>query len=287
MLRLSAQATVRRLPFAAGKRRGAVSARRFQGQGRRLRRQEPLAAGRGRRRTRSTRCRPAATVAPPRRAFPDGGYYVLGCDFDTPSEIRIVADAGPLGYLSIAAHGHADALAFTPVGGRRAVADRSRYLRLSHAAALARLLSRHRARTTRCASTGWISRSRAAISCGCARRRRAASNGHSGEEEDVFVGSHDGYLRLPDPVLHRRKISFDKRPAIAARGRQLRMQGRSPTGIQLAFRRRLRGAIERAHGLRVVRRCASLDDDAGLRLCAAGGARPGNAAAGVDLAAAG
>ena len=37
--------------------------------------------------------------------FPEGGYFVLGCEFDTPSEIRIVADAGPLGYRSIAAHG--------------------------------------------------------------------------------------------------------------------------------------------------------------------------------------
>ncbi|MDT9110874.1 heparinase II/III domain-containing protein, partial [Escherichia coli] len=27
---------------------------------------------------------------------------------------------------------------------------------------------------------------------------------------DFFVGSHDGYLRLPDGVLHRRSIEFDK-----------------------------------------------------------------------------
>jgi len=25
-----------------------------------------------------------------------------------------------------------------------------------------------------------------------------------------MVGSHDGYLRLADPVLHRREIAFDK-----------------------------------------------------------------------------
>jgi hypothetical protein len=50
---------------------------------------------------------------PVRHEFPQGGYYILGSDFETPQEVRIVADAGPLGYLSIAAHGHADALAFT------------------------------------------------------------------------------------------------------------------------------------------------------------------------------
>lgn len=55
----------------------------------------------------------AGDAAPLRREFPQGGYYVLGDAFETPQEVRIVADAGPLGYLSIAAHGHADALAFT------------------------------------------------------------------------------------------------------------------------------------------------------------------------------
>ncbi|MGH8227204.1 MAG: heparinase II/III domain-containing protein [Steroidobacteraceae bacterium] len=49
----------------------------------------------------------------PIRAYRDGGYFVLGERFGTPREVRIVADAGPLGYLSIAAHGHADALSFT------------------------------------------------------------------------------------------------------------------------------------------------------------------------------
>src|SRR5207302_1562759 len=55
---------------------------------------------------------------PVRRAFAHGGYYILGCGFETKDEIRLVADAGPLGYQTIAAHGHADALAFTlSVGG--------------------------------------------------------------------------------------------------------------------------------------------------------------------------
>src|SRR5262249_52627147 len=52
----------------------------------------------------------AATAVrlPVRRAFPWGGYYILGCDFESENEIRLVADAGPLGYQTIAAHGHAD-----------------------------------------------------------------------------------------------------------------------------------------------------------------------------------
>ena len=39
--------------------------------------------------------------------YPDGGYVVLGS-----GAIHLVFDAGPLGYLGIAAHGHADALSF-------------------------------------------------------------------------------------------------------------------------------------------------------------------------------
>src|SRR6185369_59200 len=41
-------------------------------------------------------CSPGSP-SPPRTAFRDGGYYVLGCGFDTAAEIRLVADAGPLG----------------------------------------------------------------------------------------------------------------------------------------------------------------------------------------------
>ena len=60
----------------------------------------------------------APTGLPVRQAFPEGGYYILGRDFETESEIRLIVDAGPLGYGTIAAHGHADALSFTlSVGG--------------------------------------------------------------------------------------------------------------------------------------------------------------------------
>jgi len=42
------------------------------------------------------------------RVYPDGGYAILGNE-----DCHLVFDAGSLGYLSIAAHGHADALSFT------------------------------------------------------------------------------------------------------------------------------------------------------------------------------
>jgi len=45
-------------------------------------------------------------------AFPLGGRFFLGRNFGTANEEKLLFDCGPLGYLSIAAHGHADALSF-------------------------------------------------------------------------------------------------------------------------------------------------------------------------------
>lgn len=65
---------------------------------------------------------------PRRRVFPQGGYFVLGSDFGSPREVLLVFDAGPLGYLSIAAHGHADCLSFVlSIAGRRVLVDPGTY----------------------------------------------------------------------------------------------------------------------------------------------------------------
>lgn len=52
--------------------------------------------------------------------YEDAGIYVLASSRGTPEEVFVTADAGPLGFLSIAAHGHADALSFTLSAGGRA-----------------------------------------------------------------------------------------------------------------------------------------------------------------------
>ena len=76
------------VPLAARHRRAAFPPRRLQAQGGRARRQDALAARRGAAERTSTRSTPRATRLPLRQAFPEGGYYVLGCDFETPREIR-------------------------------------------------------------------------------------------------------------------------------------------------------------------------------------------------------
>ena len=145
-----------------------------------------------------------------RRSFPNGGYYIMGCDFDTDKEIRIVADAGPLGYLSIAAHGHADALSFTlSLGGHEVLIDPGTYA--YHTACV----WRDYFRGTGAHNTVRVDSEDQSLSGGnfmWIRHARATCRvWESSDEADRFVGTHDGYKRLRDPVLHEREMVFDKR----------------------------------------------------------------------------
>jgi len=149
------------------------------------------------------------TRLPLRQTFPEGGYYVLGCDFDTPNEIRLVADAGPLGYRSIAAHGHADALSFTlSVGGREIFIDPGTYAYHTQIAWRQYFRGSSAHNTVRIDGLDqsvqggnfiWLKKAKA----GCSLWLSSA-------EKDSFEGWHDGYMRLGDPVKHRRLIELDK-----------------------------------------------------------------------------
>ena len=61
-------------------------------------------------------------------SFPDGGYTAIR-EWRQGDEILWVMDHGPLGYLSIAAHGHADALSlWLHINGRPVLVDAGTYL---------------------------------------------------------------------------------------------------------------------------------------------------------------
>jgi hypothetical protein len=143
------------------------------------------------------------------RAFPEGGYYVLGSDFDTDSEIKLVADAGPLGYLSIAAHGHADALAFTlSIGGVAVLIDPGTYA--YHTQKEWRDYFRGTAAHNTVRIDG-LDQSESGGNFMWLRRANArCEEWESDAAQERFIGSHDGYMRLADPVRHRRNIVFDK-----------------------------------------------------------------------------
>ncbi|HEX9431787.1 MAG TPA: alginate lyase family protein [Burkholderiales bacterium] len=149
------------------------------------------------------------TRLPLRQTFPEGGYYILGAEFDSAHEVRAVVDAGPLGYTSIAAHGHADALSFTlSVGGREFLIDPGtyayhtqerwrQYFRGTSAHNTLRIDGRDQSEQG--GNFLWLKKARA----GCGLWL-------SSSEKDSFEGWQDGYLALEDPVKHRRLIELDK-----------------------------------------------------------------------------
>ena len=143
------------------------------------------------------------------RAYPEGGYYVLGADLDTPKEVRLVADAAPLGYLSIAAHGHADALAFTlSVAGREMLIDPGTY------AYHTQKVWRDYFRGTSAHNTVRVDGVDQSVIGGSflwtLHARARCLEWMSGADADRWVGEHDGYRRLSDPVTHRREVVLDK-----------------------------------------------------------------------------
>lgn len=164
-------------------------------------------------------------LAEPKRDFPLGGYAVLGERFSTPEEIRVVADAGPLGYLSIAAHGHADALAFTlSAGGREILIDPGTY------AYHTQRKWRDYFKGTSAHNTVRVDGLDQSVSGGSflwsrhakARRERFVCH----DERESWAGSHDGYLRLRDPVLHRRTLDLDKTAGVLRVTDRLECRGR-------------------------------------------------------------
>jgi uncharacterized heparinase superfamily protein len=145
-----------------------------------------------------------AANAHPRR-FDEGGLYLLGRRGQR--EALMSVDCGPLGYLGIAAHGHADALAVQlSVAGYPVLVDRGTYV--YNADPVAREFFRSTAAHNTVTVDGrsqsepggsflWLDKARARL-----------RDFRSDDAEGVFAGEHDGYRRLPDPVLHRRDIAW-------------------------------------------------------------------------------
>lgn len=148
----------------------------------------------------------------PTSAFKEGGYYIFNGFSDREGEIHGVFDCGPLGYLSIAAHGHADALSFTlSVGGKEFLIDPGTYTYCEQK-------WRDYFRGTAAHNTIRIDGQDQSVTGGNFMWLRKAqirllkweSDGHY-----VLVqGEHNGYSRLKDPVIHQREIIFDKKENI-------------------------------------------------------------------------
>lgn len=146
-------------------------------------------------------------------AYPQGGYWILGSGRASPQEVHLVADAGPLGYLSIGAHGHADALSLVlSLGGQPVLIDPGTYA--YHTDRKWRDYFRGTSAHNTLRVDGldqsviggnfmWLDKANA-----------VCLNYVRGSDGDDWLAEHDGYLRLGDPVLHRRRIQYVPRAGV-------------------------------------------------------------------------
>jgi len=143
------------------------------------------------------------------RAMSDAGYYLLQSGrCDGPDRISVVFDCGELGMGPLAAHGHADALAFTlRVFGEDVLVDPGTYDYFTYPR------WREYFRSTRTHNTVVIdgrdqSEMLGPFMWGAKARAKCVLWEPSGDGGKVS-GEHDGYARLPDAVVHRRTLELD------------------------------------------------------------------------------
>ena len=169
---------------------------------------------------RSSRERFEALLSPPAddllisSAFPDSGYYLLQCGHKGRGDrISVVFDCGELGFESIAAHGHADALSLTVRAfGSDVLVDPGTYDYFSYPAWRAYF------RSTRAHNTLVLDGLDQSIMLGPflwgARAHARSIAWEPRMQGGKVIGEHDGYTRLADPVLHRRTLELDERTRI-------------------------------------------------------------------------
>lgn len=146
--------------------------------------------------------------------FPETGYYMLsGRSPDGAHQAKVLMDCGPLGYGSIAAHGHADALSFTlRAFGVDFFVDPGTYDYFTYPEWRQYFRSTRAHNTIEVDGTDqsemlgpflWGKRAKTRVTLFEAR-----PNGGRIQAE------HDGYTRLSDPVLHRRMIDLNDQQGV-------------------------------------------------------------------------
>lgn len=148
---------------------------------------------------------------PFRSEFPHGGYYVLHSI--EPVNVKLIFDCGPLGFESIAAHGHADSLSFIlMVHGREFFIDTGTYTYVAEDP------YRNYFRSTAAHNTIVIDGVDQSEMQGPFLWSKKANSFleefTSNDSFDNVSGWHDGYTRLANPVIHRRSIELDKKEAL-------------------------------------------------------------------------
>ena len=143
---------------------------------------------------------------PARELFPDAG---LACVRSHDDSVRLLMDFGPLGFTSIAAHGHSDALSlWLAIGDEYFLVDAGTYAYHSHPE------WREFFRSTAAHNTASVdgeSQSQTAGRFLWNAKANARLLRFETKSQDVTIeAEHDGYARLQDPVTHRRNVCFDR-----------------------------------------------------------------------------
>lgn len=169
------------------------------------------------------------------RALVDSGQYLLQRGELGKSDCAsVMMDCGPLGFESIAAHGHADALSVTlRIGGRDVLVDPGTFDYFTYGP------WRDYFRGTAAHNTVLVDGQDQSLMLGSFLwGRQAVSRCVDWRPTDrggVVVGEHDGYSQLPDPVMHRRTVIFeDESDAIIIRD-ELRARGEHEIVINWHF----------------------------------------------------
>jgi len=146
----------------------------------------------------------AESAATSRDLFPDAG---LACVSSNDETVRLLMDFGPLGFTSIAAHGHADALSlWLAIGDEYFLVDAGTYAYHSHPEWRTYFRSTV-AHNTACVD-GQDQSEMAGRFLWRAKAHARLLRFEKNSEQVTIEAEHDGYARLQDPVIHRRNVSF-------------------------------------------------------------------------------
>jgi hypothetical protein len=168
------------------------------------------------------------------RSFPESGYHLLQSGKLGDGAISLFFDCAELGYGSIAAHGHADALSIAlRVDRRDVLVDPGTYDYFTYPE------WRQYFRKTCSHNTVMIddqdqSELQGAFLWG--KRANSCLEGwQDSEGKSQVTGSHDGYQRLSDPVIHRRSVTLDSDEAMIEVVDEIQCEGGHDICINFQF----------------------------------------------------
>ncbi len=152
--------------------------------------------------------RPAPPASTPSRLFAAGGYVVMRSGWE-PDGHQLIFDVGPLGCPVSGGHGHADLLSVQcAVFGEPYIVDPGTYGYTADAS------WREFFRGTAAHSTVMVDGAGQAVPAGPfawrTRPRARFRRWWSTDALDFADADHEAYRRLPDPVVHRRRVLFVK-----------------------------------------------------------------------------